>query len=254
MATYLLVHGAFHGGWCWQRVTPLLAAAGHRVFAPSLLGLGDRADQLAPDVGLYTQVEELERLIHADDLSDIVLVGHSYAGMVVTALADAVPGRISELVYLDTFVPRDGESVADIMGPMVEAFAAAALADGAGWRVPPQTAPGPDGDLYGVTEEPDLSWVASMQTAQSLLTFREPLRLRDPAALAAIPVTHVHCAGGGPQFTALRAAALPRTYPPADAPADRVLTLPTGHDAMITMPRELADLLLALAPSPAPIR
>ncbi|WP_406229996.1 alpha/beta fold hydrolase [Nocardia sp. NBC_01009] len=249
MSTYLLIHGAFHGGWCWQRVTPLLAAEGHTVHTPSLVGLGDRAELLTSEVGLDTHVQDLVELIVSANLTDIVLVGHSYAGIVITAVADAVPDRIAELVYVDTFVPRDGESVADIMPGMVEAFVAAAATAGDGWRVPPQTTPMGDGGLYGVTDEPDLSWVASMQTAQSLATFQQPMRLRNPDDLAAIPVTHVHCSEGGEDFKQMRAAGLPRTFPPADFPAARIHVLPTGHDCMITMPRELAGHLLELAPA-----
>ncbi|MGK8489951.1 alpha/beta fold hydrolase [Nocardia asiatica] len=250
MSTYLLIHGAFHGGWVWQRVAPLLEDAGHRVLAPSLVGLGDRADLLTADVGLDTHVQDLIDLITAEDLTGIVLAGHSYGGIVITALADALPDRIAELVYIDTFVPRDGEAVADIMPGMVDAFAAAAAATGDGWRVPPQTEPTGDGGLYGVTTEPDLSWVASMQTPQSLKTFQQPMRVANPEALAAIPVTHVHCSEGGEDFKAMRAA-MPRTLPPADLPADRLHVLPTGHDCMITMPRELAGCLLQRAPESA---
>lgn len=250
MSTYLLIHGAFHGGWVWQRVTPLLEDAGHRVLAPSLVGLGDRAHLLTADVGLDTHVRDLIDLVTAEDLTDIVLVGHSYAAIVVTALADAVPDRIAELVYIDTFVPRDGEAVADIMPGMVEAFVAAAAAHGDGWRVPPQTEPMDDGGLYGVTEEPDLSWLASRQTPQSLKTFQEPMTLTNPRALESIPVSHVYCSEGGETFKAMRTA-MPRTLPPTDLPPDRLLVLPTGHDCMITMPRELAAHLLALAPRSA---
>ncbi|MGW4720038.1 alpha/beta fold hydrolase [Nocardia sp. NPDC004260] len=253
MSTYLLIHGAFHGGWVWQRVTPLLEDAGHRVLAPSLVGLGDRAHLLTPDVGLETHVQDLIELVTAEDATEVVLVGHSYGGIVVTALADAVPDRIAELVYIDTFVPRDGEAVADIMPGMVDAFAAAAAATGDGWLVPPQTEPTGDGGLYGVTEEPDLGWLASMQTPQSLKTFQQPMTLTNPAALAKIPVTHVHCGEGGEDFKAMRAA-MPRTLPPADLPPGRLHVLPTGHDCMITMPRELAGCLLTVAPRPASTR
>lgn len=251
MSTYLLVHGAFHGGWAWQRVLPLLEDAGHRVLAPSLVGLGDRADLLTPDVGLDTHVEDLVGLLTSADLTDVVLVGHSYASIVVTAVADAVPDRIAELVYIDTFVPRHGEAVADIMPGMVDAFAAAATEYGDGWRVPPQTEPMGDGGLYGITEEPDLSWAASMMTAQSLETFQQRMLLTNPVALADIPVTHVYCSEGGEAYKAMRAA-MPRTLPPADLPPGRLHVLPTGHDCMITMPRELAGHLLALAPRTTP--
>jgi pimeloyl-ACP methyl ester carboxylesterase len=247
VSTYLLVHGAFHGGWCWERVTPLLEAASHRVYAPSLVGLGDRAHLLTPDVGLDTHVEDLVRLISDEDLTGVILVGHSYAGIVITAVADAVPDRIADLVYVDTFVPRDGDSIADIMPAAFETFAARAVAGGDGWRVPPPTTPLPDGSLLGVTEEPDLSWLISMQTPQPLKTLQQPMVLTDPDALAKIPVTHVHCSEGGEEYKAMRAARMQRTLPPAGFPTDRIKILPTGHDCMITMPRELAGYLLELA-------
>ncbi|RDI44401.1 alpha/beta fold hydrolase [Nocardia mexicana] len=250
MSTYLLVHGAFHGGWAWQRVVPLLESAGHTALAPSLVGLGERADQLTRYVGLDTHVDDLVGLVTTEALTDVILVGHSYAGIVITALADRMPDRIAELVYVDTFVPRDGEAVADIMPPMVEAFAQAAADSGDGWRVPPPTEPLGDGGINGVTTEPDLSWLASMLTAQSLKTFQQPLWLSNPQALAYIPVTHIYCSEGGAEFQAMRAA-MPRTLPPDDLPPERLKVLPTGHDCMITMPRELARHLLAVAAQPS---
>src|SRR5437763_6310667 len=103
MATYVLVHGAWHGGWCWQRVTPLLRAAGHEVYTPTLTGLGERAHLGTPDVGLATHVEDIVTMLEYEDLTDVVLVGHSYAGMVITGVAHAVPSRLTHLVYLDAF-------------------------------------------------------------------------------------------------------------------------------------------------------
>jgi pimeloyl-ACP methyl ester carboxylesterase len=250
VSTYLLVHGAFHGGWAWQRVTPLLEAAGHRVHAPSLVGLGDRAHLLTRYVGLDTHVNDLAALVTSEDLTDVILVGHSYAGIVITALADRLPGRIAELVYVDTFVPRDGEAVADIMPMMVEAFEQAAAATGDGWRVPPPSGPQGDGGVSGVTTEPDMSWTASMLTPQSLKTFQQRLWLGNPQALSTIPVTHIHCSEGGEDFKAMRRA-MPRTLPPADLPSARLKVLPTGHDCMITMPHELTGHLLELASQPS---
>src|SRR5882757_3615170 len=110
MSTFLLVHGAWHSGRCWERVAPLLEAAGHRVSAPSLTGFGDRAHLLGPEVGLDTHVDDVVRTILDEDLTDVVLVGHSYAGLVVSSAANRVPDRIGRLVYLDAMVPLDGES------------------------------------------------------------------------------------------------------------------------------------------------
>ncbi len=118
MATYVLVHGAFHGSWCWSRVIPLLEGAGHVAYGPSLTGLGDRASLLSPEVGLGTHVADITGLIRENDLRDVILLGHSYGAMVITGVVDQVPDRVRHLVYLDTFVPRTGESMVDV-GPLV---------------------------------------------------------------------------------------------------------------------------------------
>ena len=136
--SFVLVHGGWLGAWCWRRVRPLLQAAGYEVFAPTLTGLGERAHLLSPDIGLMTHVQDVVGLIEAEELQDIVLVGQSYAGMVITGVADRVPERLSHVVYLDAFVPRDGQSLADLVGPeMMANLEQAARAQGSGWRVPP---------------------------------------------------------------------------------------------------------------------
>src|SRR5689334_15631432 len=117
MANYLLVHGAWHGGWCWRRVVPLLRAAGHEVFTPTLTGLGERVHLLTRDVGLDTHAQDVIGVLEYEDLRDVVLVGHSYGGMVITAVAERAAERLAHLVYLDAFVPRDGQSQMDLLGP-----------------------------------------------------------------------------------------------------------------------------------------
>ena len=114
MATFVLVHGAWHGGWCWQKVIPFLEAAGHEVYAPTLTGLAERASELSPDVGLDTHIQDVVGLLEEKNLHGVILVGHSYGGMVITGVVDQVPERIAHLVYLDTFVPRDGESMVNV--------------------------------------------------------------------------------------------------------------------------------------------
>ena len=109
MATFVLVHGAWFGGWCWQKVIPLLEAAGHEVYAPTLTGLAERASELSPEVGLDTHIQDIVGLLEEKNLHGVMLVGHSYGGMVITGVVDQVPERIAHVVYLDTFVPRDGE-------------------------------------------------------------------------------------------------------------------------------------------------
>src|SRR2546421_9380647 len=118
MATFVLVHGAWHGGWCWQKVIPFLEEASHEVYAPTLTGLAERASELSPDVGLDTHIQDIVGELQEKHLHGVILVGHSYGGMVITGVVDQVPERIAHLVYLDTFVPRDGESMADV-SPMV---------------------------------------------------------------------------------------------------------------------------------------
>src|SRR5437660_801825 len=110
MATFVLVHGAWHGGWCWRKLMPLLRSAGHAVWTPTLTGLGERAHLGNPDVGLSTHVQDVVNVLEYEDLSNVVLVGHSYGGMVITGVAHQMPGRLAHLVYLDAFVPKDGQS------------------------------------------------------------------------------------------------------------------------------------------------
>jgi pimeloyl-ACP methyl ester carboxylesterase len=245
MATYVLVHGAFHGNWCWSRLTPLLEAARHVVYGPSLTGLGDRASLLTPEVGLGTHVADITSLIREQDLRDVILLGHSYGAMVITGVADQVPDRIKHLVYLDSFVPRNDESMVDVGRLVVASFRREARRHGDGWRVDPP-APRRFGGLFGVTTEPDLSWVRARLTPQSLKTFEEPLHLADPDIVARFPRTHIWCTGGGRLMLLLRRLVGPRSLPPKE-PGWRLRQLPSGHDAMIIAPQALAELLLEIA-------
>ncbi|MBB5915376.1 pimeloyl-ACP methyl ester carboxylesterase [Nocardia transvalensis] len=240
MATYLLVHGAWHSGRAWDRVAPLLAAAGHRVFAPSLTGYGDKLALLGPEVGLETHVDDIAGLIAAEDLTEVVLVGHSYAGLVVSAVANRIPERITQVIYLDAMVPRDGENAVDVM-PVSQALIDAARAGG-GWRIPPlPEMPAPQG-LFGVTDPADIAWLRTILSDQPVLCLQQRVRLDNPAA-DATPRAHIHCTEGRPEGFARRP--VPAVQP--NGTPSRVRELPTGHDCMITMPRELTELLLELA-------
>lgn len=108
MATFVLVHPAWFGGWCWNKLAPLLRAAGHAVYAPTLTGLGERAHLASPGIGLGTHVDDVMNVLTFEDLDDVILVGNSSAGVVITAVADRAPERIQQVVYLDAFVPTDG--------------------------------------------------------------------------------------------------------------------------------------------------
>jgi pimeloyl-ACP methyl ester carboxylesterase len=232
LATFVLVHGAWHGGWCWKRVTPLLRAAGHEVYAPTLTGLGERAHLLSRDVNLDTHIQDVVNLLDCEELTDVVLVGHSYAGIVIAGVATQRPGRVAHLVYLDAFVVRDGQSLEDLHTPeAVAGHEARVLAEGEGWRLPP-----PPRWRFDVTDEADGAWLASRIGPQPYATFTQPVRLGDTAPPAA---TYIFCSQpGGFRRQAERV---------RDAPGWRYRELDTGHDAMVTQPRELTDLLVEVA-------
>lgn len=241
MSTLLLVHGAWHSGRCWERVVPLLESAGHRVLAPSLTGYGDKAHLLGPEVGLETHVEDVVKLIHEEDLTDVVLVGHSYAGLVVSSVANDVPERIAHLVYLDAMVPEHGETAVDVQ-PVTQSLIDLAAASGTGWRIPPLPELPPPFGLFGVTDPADVARLRATLSDQPVRCLQQPVRLDNPAARA-IPRTHIHCVGAAPEGITRRP--VPATQPNG-APA-QVRELPTGHDCMITMPTELTALLLEAA-------
>lgn len=233
---FVLVHGAFHGGWCWQRVAPILRAAGHEVFTPTLTGLGERAHLVNPEIGLNTHVQDILAVLEYEDLWGVVLVGHSYAGLVITAVADQAAERLAHLVYLDGPVPQDGESSADLLGPEFMAGLRQAAQDvGEGWRIPP-----PPGEVFGITSDADVAWVQPRLVDQPLKTFEEPVRLTKVTGVA-LPRTFIYCnkpaLGFWDRYAEMARAADDWGYH----------ELATGHDAMILKPQELAHLLLEMA-------
>ena len=205
-----------------------------RCMHPPSTSLAERASELSPDVGLDTHIQDITGLLLEKHLQGVILVGHSYGGMVITGVVDQAPERIAHLVYLDTFVPRDGDSMAGI-SPIV-IYLLRKQTQGDGWRIASH------GD-YGVTTEPDRSWVLSSVTPQPLKTLEQPLHLKNPAIVSTKPRTHIDCTGSGFFFSFMRRILARRALPPTEA-GWRLRQLPTGHCAMITMPRELADLLL----------
>ncbi|MFG1708094.1 alpha/beta fold hydrolase [Nonomuraea sp. M3C6] len=240
MATYLLVHGAWHSEQAWERVVPLLASAGHKVVAPSLTGYGDKVHLAGPEVGLDTHVEDIVRLITEEDLTEVILVGHSYAGLVISSAANEVPDRIAHLVYLDAMVPDDGESAADVQ-PVSQALIDLALKSDSGWRIPPLPEMPPPAGLFGVTDPADVAWLRTMLSDQPVRCLQQPVRLDNPA-VNTIPRTHIHCTVGMPEGVTHRPVP---AIQPNGTPA-QVWELATGHDCMITMPVELTELLLKL--------
>ncbi len=228
--TFVLVSGAWHGGWCWRRVERSLRAKGHQVFAPSLTGVADRAHLLTKDVALSTHVEDVARLLELEDLREVVLVGHSYGGMVITGVAAKAAARLARLLYLDAFVPAPGQSAFDLMSPKyVESWRRRAREQGDGYRVPPMLS----ARAMGVVDAKDAAWVDAKLTPHPLRTFEEKLSF-DPKALAGLAKTYVWCtaySGFGP--TAARVKGQGFTVHELDA----------GHDAMVTAPDALAAAL-----------
>jgi pimeloyl-ACP methyl ester carboxylesterase len=172
MATFVLVHGAFHGGWCWRDVAARLRASGHVVFAPTLTGLGERSHLAAPAVDLSTHVRDVVNLLEWEELGELVLVGHSYGGMVITGVADRRPERLAALIYLDALVPQDGQCALDLQPPERRASILEEVAAIGGWLWPPRTAA-----FYGVRDQRRQAWVDDRCTPQPFHTLLERLRL-----------------------------------------------------------------------------
>jgi pimeloyl-ACP methyl ester carboxylesterase len=158
MATYVLVHGGGHGGWCYERVARLLRDASHDVYTPTLTGLGERSHLRSANVDLDLHIQDVVAVLHYDDLHDVILVGHSYGGMVITGVGDRAAARIGRIVYLDAATPINGQSLVDVAGPVIEAVRPMGeVVDGLELVL----LPAPDaGLLYGVTEPADLAWMA----------------------------------------------------------------------------------------------
>lgn len=234
MADYVLVHGAFHGGWCWNRVAPILRRDRHVAWTPTLTGLADRAHVLAAVTGLDTHIADIAGLLKFEDLTDVVLVGHSYGGAIVHGVAARAPSRIAHLVVLDGAVPRPGESMFDLLPPGIAEARRALIEDGL--MAPPHPS------AFGVTAPADIAWVEARLTPQPASTFEAPIAF-DPAAIAPLAKTYIACTG---QDDRPRTGSAER----AEAAADwTYLELATGHDAMVTLPEALADMLLSLRPA-----
>lgn len=227
MALYLVCHGAWSAGWAWKKVRPLLRAAGHEVFTPSYTGLGERAHLAHPLVDLETHIADILGVIEAEDLADIILVGHSYGGMVATGVADRVPGKIRHLLYLDAFVPADGQSLSDLVAgaPPAEPLA--------GWLIPPNP-PSPD------TSPEDLAWTAPRRRHQPARCFTQRLRLS--GGTPPFPRSYVHCTRKEGHDVFRQFADRLR----AD-PAWRFRTMEASHSPNVTAPEALAEILLGLA-------
>lgn len=238
MASFVVVHGAWHGAWCWARVLPRLRAAGHVVHAVTLTGSGDRAHLLGTGIRLVTHIEDVVATVDCEELADVVLVGHSYAGLVITGAADrllqASPQRLRHLVYVDAVTPHTGESwSSQHPAETVAARAEAAKASG-GLSLPP-----PDASVFGLSGA-DRDWVNRRQTPFPFGVYRDPLAF-DAARVARVPRTFIDCTS-----PALPTIAVMRQRVRSE-PGWNVVEMATGHDPMVSEPEALAAVLLECA-------
>jgi pimeloyl-ACP methyl ester carboxylesterase len=229
MTDYVLIHGAWWGSWSWARVRRLLAAEAHRVFTPTLTGLGERSHLLSRDVGLDTHIADVTNLMIWEDLRDIVLVGHSYGGVVARHVADRMPDRIHSLVYLDAFVPDDGKALRDYLPDSGKSFRELAVAHGDGWKIPP-----PAASFFGVNAA-DADWVERQCTMHPLSTLEVPARIT--GACDRLPeIGYIRARDSGNLFAQFYAQAAERHWWQAE--------LACGHGVVLNMPNELTFLLL----------
>jgi pimeloyl-ACP methyl ester carboxylesterase len=228
---FVLVHGAWHGGWCWRRVARLLRDAGHEVFTPTLTGFGERAHLLSRDVGPHTLVQDVAAVLDNEELSDVVLVGHSFGALVALAVAERVPDQVRRVVLLDGLVVEAGEPAFAGLPPGSAAARTEAAEASGGVAFPP-----PGGAAFGLTEPADIDWVDRRLTPHPLRTYAEPFPLSVPLG-GGRPVTYVACID--PAYPAVHSA-----HAIARREGWEFRELVAGHDAMISAPKATADELI----------
>jgi pimeloyl-ACP methyl ester carboxylesterase len=232
MADFVLVHGAWHGSWCWKRILAPMWHAGHRVHTVTLTGVGERSHLLSKAITLDTHIADVVGVIEAEELLDPIVVGHSYAGLVITGVAARLGARLRHLVYLDAIVPEPGESWSSTHPPEVRAARRQGIAEHG-------ALPAPDPAVFGLAGA-DRAWVTRRQTPQPGGVYDAPLNF-DPEPLGKLPRTFIDCTSPAlPTIAASRQRV-------RVSPGWNVVELATGHDAMISAPAALLDILLTLA-------
>ncbi len=233
MATFVLVHGAFQGGWVYARVARMLREAGHKVYTPTLTGLGERSHLADRAISLDTHIQDIVNVFKYEGITDAILCGHSYGGMVITGVANEIGEHIRTLFYIDAYAPADGQSLVDITGAEI-ALAFLDQANGHGGMVPPIPSA-----IFNVNEA-DAAWVDAMSVPQPLATFVQGVRAGVDSAPVANRTYVFATANGGDWFVSTHARL-------KDHPRWEVHTLPCGHAIMLDRPTELTALLLAEA-------
>ena len=228
MTIYVLVHGSCHGGCCWKKLTPLLHKYGHSVYTPTLTGLGERSHLVNKSIGLDTHIPDIVQLFEFEDLDEVILVGHSYGGLVIGGVTEKVPNRIRRHIFLDAYIPQDNKSAFDII-PGLETFykERRLKEEGKGWLVESYTP-----EEFGVTNPEDIKWMRTRLSPMPWHTHDQPIRITNVRAKT-IPKSFICFSEfGHSQFNSLKSKAGWDYH-----------ELMRGHDAMITAPYELVELL-----------
>jgi pimeloyl-ACP methyl ester carboxylesterase len=233
---YVLVHGAFHGGWCWRRVADRLETAGMRVFTPTLSGLGERAHLLGPNIGFSTLVNDIAGVIETEELDHVILVGHSFGGAVITGVADRIPERLRQLVYLDAIVPLPGQSAIDQLPREIAELRIKLAHESSGGL----SIPIPTGDIFDLPAGADRDWIARRITPHPLATYTDLIFLNGQVGNG-LPCSYIRCTD--PVYAAVQ----PSYERIKSESRWTLLDITAGHDAMVTAPGPLAELLLRLA-------
>jgi pimeloyl-ACP methyl ester carboxylesterase len=234
VATFLVAHGAWSAGWAWKKMRPQMRARGHEIFTPTYTGMGERAHLAHKDIDLETHIADVLGVLNVEDLRNVILVGHSYGGMVATGVADRASERIAQLVYLDAFAPRDGQSLLELQTDEARKRVREATAkEGDGWRIPPNPAP-PD------TSHEDLAWVNAHRVPQPIKTFEQKIRLT--GAVDKLPRTYIYCkiSRPGDVFRQFRDRA-------STEKGWKCIDIDASHSPNVTAPEALAAILDGIA-------
>ncbi|MBT5940980.1 MAG: alpha/beta hydrolase [Rhodospirillaceae bacterium] len=233
MANFVLVHGMGAGGWQWRKVANFLRAQGHLVFTPTLTGLGERTHLLTPKTDLETHICDIANVIECEELEDVVLVGHSYGGMVVTGAADRQFDRIGTLIYLDAFLPENGQSVMDLQPPdRIDYYHKMAKEKGEGWRIPP-----PPAEFWKLTDPDDIAQFDRLRVDHPLASLTQPVTLDHPR-----PEKRAYVWASG--FTPSPFEKFAKACEQDESWVYREIG--SGHQMMMSHPKEVAEILVGL--------
>jgi pimeloyl-ACP methyl ester carboxylesterase len=231
MATFVLLHSGWCGGWIWKDVAQHLRTKGHDVYSPSLTGHGERVHLSSPEVRLETQIQDICGVLQYEDLHDVILIGHSGSMIAVAGAADREAARIARVVYFDTVIPKNGKSWVDLCIPSsVEAWLSLANREGNGWYMPTSAMPIPNPRF----------------TNQLVKPITDPVVIDNPMA-AAIPRSFIYCTDKEPGWFYGHDAAIKQAAAEARSLGWDYYELPTGHAAMFTMPDKVAELFVRIA-------